>query len=158
MLESLHGQAAAAKRGNDPRGRRLSKTEGIADGDDEVADLQRIGIAEAHIGEIPGIDLEHGDIGARIRADQLRGKPPVVLQRYQHLARILHDVCVGHHVPVLRVHDDSGAGGDLRLRFARQTEETPEKWIAQHRVLLLRAALEDGDIHHRRRNSLENRR
>src|SRR6185503_5948641 len=91
-------------------------------------------------------------------ADQLRREAAVVLQRHLDLARVLDDVRIGHHVAVLRVDDHARSGGDLRLLRLRRAEEAAEERVAQQRVLLFRALLQNGDVDHRRRHLLEDRR
>ena len=50
--------------------------------------------------QVIGVDLDHGDVGVRIRAHCLRGEFPTVLQRYRHFVRVTHDVVVRDDVPV----------------------------------------------------------
>jgi hypothetical protein len=138
MLVAFPRQAAAAERRDDARGRRLADAERVADRDHEVADLQRVGIAELHVDQILRVHPHHGDVGSRIGADELRRQPAIVLQRHQHLARVLHHVRVGDHVALACVDDHARAGGDLRLGLARPAEEAPEERIAHQRVLLPR--------------------
>jgi hypothetical protein len=90
-------------------------------------------------------------------ADELRRKAPVVLERDQHLARLLDHVAVGHDAAVLRVHDDARARRELRLRWL-QAEEAPEERVAEQRVLLLGRGGEHRYADHRRGDPLDHRR
>ena len=61
-----------AAAGRDDAGRdAAAETERVADGDDPVADLRRAAVAELDVGQrLVGIDLQYGDVGARVAADQ----------------------------------------------------------------------------------------
>ena len=64
------------------------------------------------------LDLEHGDVGLRVAADQLGRQPGVVMQNHGDLVGVLDDVVVRHDIAA-GVDDESGAqrGGAL-LRMA----------------------------------------
>ena len=158
VLVALYRQAAAPQRGHDPGRGGLAQAERIADGHHEVPDLQCVRIAPLRFHQAVRLHPEDCNVGPRVRADQLRRQPPVVLERDLNLARILHHMGVRHHVAVLRIDDHARARGDLRLRLLRHAEEAPEEGIAHERVLFLRAHLQHGDVHHGRRHLLEDRR
>ncbi len=69
---------------------------GIADGEHEVADLQRLGIAELEHLEIDCVlQLEHGEVRARVAQHDLGLEFPPVGERHLHLGHVLDDVVVG---------------------------------------------------------------
>src|ERR671927_288446 len=47
--------------------------ERVTDGEHPLADARRLAVAEARRDEVLRVDLEHGDVGARVGADDLRG-------------------------------------------------------------------------------------
>jgi hypothetical protein len=54
----------------------LREAEGAADGEDPVADLRAVGVAELDGGEgLFGVDLDDGDVGVFIDADYVAGRP-----------------------------------------------------------------------------------
>ena len=53
-------------------------------------------MAERHDGQVVGVDLQHGDIGLRIRAQHLGAEFAAVVELDGHFARIAHHVGVGH--------------------------------------------------------------
>ncbi len=67
---AVAGQGSAL-RADDAGGRGLLESERFADREHIVADVQLIGIAEVHRGQIVGIDFEHGDVAAAVRAQDL---------------------------------------------------------------------------------------
>jgi hypothetical protein len=50
----------------------------LADGEHVVADAQLVGVAELHGGQVVRVDLQHGDVGAAIRAQHLGLEFPVI--------------------------------------------------------------------------------
>ena len=142
VLEAFHRQAAPAQRRDDARGGGLAQAERVADRDHEVADLERVGIAEL-------LTSTRFFGSTRTTAMSVPGSAPTSFAGSLRLSfsvtstspRVLHDVRIGHHVPVLRVDDHARAGGDLRLGLPRPAEEAPEERIAHEGVLLLGAPL-----------------
>ena len=102
ILVALDAEPAAAERADDPRGHGLAQPERVADRQHEIADLQPVGIAERHRGQIVGRDLQHRDVGLRIAADQLCRETPVVLGRDLDLCRVLDDMTVGQNIAAAR--------------------------------------------------------
>ena len=74
VLVAFDAEAAAAERADDARGHGLAEAEGIADGDHEIADLELVGVADRQRDQVVRLDLQHGDVGPGIAADQLGGK------------------------------------------------------------------------------------
>jgi hypothetical protein len=64
-------QVVAADRGDDARGHRLAHAERIADRDHEVADLQQVAVRQRDRGEVLRRDAHQGDVGVRVRAEEL---------------------------------------------------------------------------------------
>ncbi len=60
------------KRRDDPRGHGAAKPVGIADGDDPVATRTRVESPKLTNGKIAALDLEQGEVGRRIAADDAR--------------------------------------------------------------------------------------
>src|SRR5439155_3560287 len=58
VLIALDAEAAPAKRADDARGDGLTETERVADREDEVADLEAVGIAHRHGSQSAGGDLQ----------------------------------------------------------------------------------------------------
>ncbi len=89
-----------------------AEPERIADRDDPVADLRRAAVAERDIGQrLVCLDLQHGDVGARVTAEDTRRIPAVVLQHDLDLRGFGDDVVVGHDDSG-RVDDEAGSERD----------------------------------------------
>src|SRR5438105_9493914 len=102
---------AAASR--DDAGRdAAAETERVADGNDPIANLRRVAVAKADIGQrLVGLDLQHGDVSARVAADDLRRVLAVVLQCDGDLGGFADDMVVGDDES-RRVDDETGAERD----------------------------------------------
>ena len=139
ILVALDAEPGAAERADDPRGHGLTEAERIADREDEIADLQAIGITHRHRRQTTGGDLQHGDIGLGIAADQPRLETPIVLCGDLDAGGVFDDVSVGQYI-ALRGVDDHAGTGRLGLALDRllllQVEEAPEQRILQQRVVL----------------------
>lgn len=93
-------------------GHRLLKAERAPDGHDPLTNRDVVGIAKLDRGEFASIgDLEHGNIGTRIRADQL-SLILIAVDGDLILLAALHDMVVGDYVAVIR-EDDPGAKPQL---------------------------------------------
>ena len=66
-------------------------------------------------GQVFGVDLDHGDVGLRVAANDLGGELAAVLQRDFHLVGVIHHVVVGEDVAVLG-DDDARAEAVLARR------------------------------------------
>src|SRR5258708_3368762 len=161
ILVAFDAEPAAAEGADDPRGDGLAEPERIADRQDEIADLQAIGIAHRHRGQVLRRDLQHGDIRLGIPPDQFCREAPVIFGRDLDGRRVLDDMRVAEHIAASRIYDDAGAG---RLRLAlfelallRQVEETAEEWILQQRVFFPHLALHR-DVDDARRDPGQHRR
>src|SRR5205085_7093927 len=76
VLEGTGGVAQAeraALRGDDADGERVFELEWVADGDGPVTLADAIGVAEWNARKrLAGVDLQQGDVGGRVAADDLR--------------------------------------------------------------------------------------
>ena len=72
VLVAFRIDARASERADDARRDRVTETEGVADRDDEIADLSLVGIGDRNLGEVRGLDLQHRDVGALVLADDFR--------------------------------------------------------------------------------------
>ena len=160
VLVALDVDPAAPERADDPRRDGLPEPEGVADGDDEVADLQRVAVSHREGGESVGLDPEQRDVGPRIAAEYLGLEAAVVLERDRHRLGPGDDVVVGQHVAAFRIDDHTGARALPRPRrgVVRQVEEAAEERIAKQRVVALRGPGRDRDVDHRRGDVAEQRR
>ena len=138
ILVAFDAETAAPERADDARGHGLAETERVADRQHEIADLQPVGIADRDRGQTSGGNLQHGDVGVGVAADQFRGQPPIVLGGDFDAVCILDDVRIGHHI-ALRGVDDHTRTGRLRLALDRLLLEIEK--AAKHRVLQQRVVL-----------------
>ena len=136
---------------------RLPDAERIADRQHEIADLQRIGIAELDRLQIVGrrFELEDRKVGARILQHDLGLELAPVRQRDLHLGRALDHVVVGDDEPAA-VRDDAGAERALHLLALHAAEEAPEDRVVEHRVAVFDNARRI-DVDDRRRGPLHGR-
>ena len=87
--------------------------ERAADRDDELADLERIGLADRGGRQPRGVDLDDRQVGEAVDAVDRARQHPAVLELDVELGPTLDDVMVGED-PAVRVEDDARA--DARLR------------------------------------------
>ena len=132
----------AGERGDDALSHGLPHAERIADRDDEIADLDRVGIAELqHRKVLAALQFEHGQIRARVAQHDIGFVFATVRERDLHVGHPLDDVVVGYDQPA-RVDDDAGAqrlGDAAVLLLPGLAEEVAEKGvveqgIARHRL------------------------
>ena len=90
------------------------------------------------VGRLRRVDLEHGDVGGRVGADDLRAQLALVGHRDRHLDALIDDVVVGEDVAVGR-HDHAGAEA-LRTPFA----------VAERIVLIVEEKAEERIVRKRR--------
>ena len=83
------------------------EAEGVADREDRVADGDCVGVAERQRRQRAGVrvDLQDGDVGRRIVADDGRGDLVLAGERDLHLLRALDDVVVRDDVAGLVDHE-----------------------------------------------------
>ncbi len=145
---------AAAERAHDSRGDGVREAERIADRDDVVADAQLARIAERHLDQRFVLHLQHREVGAFVRADDLRAQAAVVRERDRDLVRVLDDVVVGEDEALLRVDDHARARRlDLAaavLALSAEVEEAAQELVLRERVVRLDATA-DRDVDDRGR-------
>jgi hypothetical protein len=112
------GEVLAALRAHDARGDRVLEAEGRADGHDPFADAKLRGVADLHDRQARRLDLDHGDVAARVRADELRLELALVGKAHVDLFGVLDDVRVGDDEAVLG-DDEPGAQAEGAKRTAR---------------------------------------
>src|SRR5262249_26850122 len=124
------------ERAHDAARDRLLEAERAADGDDAVADLQVARAAYGEREELRGgrVDLDHGEVGGLVRADQVGAVGLAVPELDGDRRGAIDDVLVRDDVPVAVV-DPAGAFG-LGLAAAAAAE----------RGLLAAAVGLDGDL------------
>ena len=93
--------------GDDARGQRAVEPERVADGDDGVADLDARGVTERQRvqGARGEVDLEDGEVGRGVRADDPRAHVVAVRERDAHALLALDHVLVGQDVAGGVEHD-----------------------------------------------------
>ena len=106
--------------GADDAGRNgLLQAEGTADGHHPFADLQVRGAAQAGHGQVAlGLDLDQGQVGLRIAADDLGLELALVLEFYLDVVGVFDDMVVGDDVTAL-VNDKPGADPALPALLGR---------------------------------------
>jgi len=72
----------------------------VADGDDQLADLDFPRVAEVDAAQVWGGDVQHGQVGLRVLADQLGRVAPAVGQGDADHVGPVDDVAVGQDQPV----------------------------------------------------------
>ena len=130
----------ARHRRDDAVGHGLADGERIADGEHEVADLQRVGIGEFERREALALrlDAQHREVGARILEHDLGLELALVGERDLHLVGALDDVVVGDH-EAGGIDQHARAERALHLlaagpRAARHAEEAPEDRVVEQRI------------------------
>src|SRR5262249_25402985 len=81
--------------GDDAGGHRAIETEGVSDRDHPLADAQAVGVAElGYRQRSGGIDLEHGEVGLYVAADEPSGELASVRESHDDRLGIFYDVVV----------------------------------------------------------------
>ena len=105
------------------------------------------------------LQLQHGEVGALVAEQDLRLVFAPVGERHLHLGRAVHDVLVGDD-DALRVDDDAGAERGARpLARRRRAERAAAEEALEEGIALEGRAHRDArrgvDVHHRRRDALD---
>ena len=110
---------------DDALGDRAAEAEGIADGEDDLADLHLVGVAKREGGEVLplAVDAQQGDVTFLIRAEHLRGEDLVVIGGDRQLGDIGDDVVVRHHETVLADDRPGAEAGDDLMAAGHETEQ-----------------------------------
>ncbi len=151
----------AGERRDDTLRHRLADTERIADRDHEIADLQRIRIAELHIGKgAVTAQPQDSEIGALIAQDDIRVELALIGESDLHIGHSLDDVIIGD--------DETGwidknAGAErardlLAGTAAILAEEMPEDRIVEERIARQLFGARGIDIDDRRLHFFDDRR
>ncbi len=137
--EAIVGNAdlRARQRRHDALRHRLADAEGIADRQYEIADFQRIGIADLDRRQLScPLEFQHRKIGARIAQHDVGRIFAPILQRDLHVGHVLDDVIVGDDETV--VLDDHAGAERLRRALAPArlsvAEEAAEDRIVEQRI------------------------
>ena len=148
-LEKIVGHLAGEQtlaRTDDALRDRFLQTEGIAHREDELADAHRVGIGETQRTQPLGLDLQDGEVGGRVGAEQLGRQAASVTQADQDLLRTFDDMHIGHHMTFLGNNGPGPLRNRLRTRRRRQAEKLAQQLLAR----VDRGAAARGDADHRR--------
>ena len=108
------GRDRPAGRGHDAAGDRVGVgAERAADRDDQLADLEGVGLAEGRGRQVRPVDLDDGEVGQGVDAVDGAGEDAAVLELDIELVAALDDVLVGQD-PAVAVVDDAGADAASR--------------------------------------------
>ena len=120
----------------------MADAEGIADREDDVAHLELVAVAERRSGEPGGVNLDDGDVGLGVAADDRSLEfAPRFAERDFHLVGVFDDMVVGQNVAVGRDNDTraeallgwSGTAAPAALILVGHTEETAELRVVEER-------------------------
>jgi hypothetical protein len=100
------------------------KAQGVAHGDHQLPDPQRIGIAELGKRQVAGRQPQDGKVGERIVADHFRVQAVAFPCRGSELAPAVHDVAVGQGVAVRR---DQEAGTLAALAVVARADDADDR-------------------------------
>ncbi|MFM1943697.1 MAG: hypothetical protein RI897_2679 [Verrucomicrobiota bacterium] len=125
VLVVFDSHTSAADCADDALGDRLADAEGVADGEDDIADEDEVTIGERGMGEVVGVDFEHGYIGFGVTSDDFgfvffAG----VFEGDFDFIGAINDVVVGEDVAI-GGDDDTGAEATL-FEGARGLGHAPE--------------------------------
>ena len=99
----------AALRTDDAGRYRVRKAERVTDGNNEIAYLGLVRIAERDLRQLIRRHFQDRDIGAGVGANDLGIEHAIVEQRYFDGVCVLDDMMVGHNVAVARIDNDARA-------------------------------------------------
>ena len=112
----------------------MAQSERITDREDEIADAGNRRIADRHIGQSVGIDLDDRDVGAGVGPDQLGVVNGAVNQRNLDFVGIADNVVIGQDQSAFGIHDDTGARARhflLTRELVGQAEEPSQVVVAK---------------------------
>ena len=78
-----------------------------------IAHVQAVAVAESHVGQIGGLDLDDGNIVVLVAADILGVIAVAIIQRDLHGVRVAYHMVVGHDVAVRRQDEAGTSPGSL---------------------------------------------
>ena len=125
VLIALLAKAGPTERANEAGGHGLTKAKGVADGDDKIADLERIAVAERNCLERDrSLNPQDRNVGGGIAPDNFRRELPAVFGLDPNRRYLIDNVVVGQDIATLGVDDDAGASGvDFLLKLLRDVEK-----------------------------------
>lgn len=149
VLEGVDAKVRTAEGGDDAHGHRLADAERVADGEHDIADAQAVHLAEGDGRQFLGLDLQDGEIGFRVAADDLGLVGLAVVERYLDVVGPLDDVIVGQDIAI-GADDDARAKARVlaRLSFRALAEEVAEDGVVEQRMAGLADGLRGVDVHH----------
>ena len=122
-------------RANDAHGDGLAHAKRIADREGIIADLHLVGIADRDGGEIPGIDLDHGNIRLVVLSDHASLELAAVGEDHFQIRGVIDYMVVGQDV-AFRAHNHAGTEtlgtlliGNIELAAKLVAEELAEQRI-----------------------------
>ena len=130
VLIVLDAEVAAARGADDAGGDGLADAEGVADGQHDVADLHLVAVGHRDDRQVLGVNLDDGDVGLRVAANDLGGELAAILQGDFHLVGVIHDVVVGEDVAVLG-DDDARAEAVLARGVELAVGHLPAELVAE---------------------------
>lgn len=117
---------------DDAGGDGLADAEGVADGEDDVTDAAGFGVAEGDDRWFIDTDLQDGEVGIRVGADEFGLGDATIGQGDLDFIGALDDVVIGQDI-ALWIDDDAGAEAGLHP-FAGHTEAITEE-LFKYRII-----------------------
>ncbi len=151
ILEGGEAELTAAGGADDALGHGLAQAVRITDGEHDIAHSQRIGAAHRHDRQIADRQIEDGDVGVRILADDGRLGDAAIGQLHPDGIRARNHMLIGDD-GALRIHDDAGPQAALDA-LAVTRPIIAEQLIERRRLAALGDDARRVDIHHRRRRA-----
>ncbi|MCY1234110.1 hypothetical protein D9M72_466820 [compost metagenome] len=153
VFVGVQAQLVAAGGADNAHGHGLADTEGVADGERDIADADVVRAAEGDGRQILEVDLQHRQVGLRVAANQARQGFPSVLEGDHDLIGAGSDVVVGQQV-AFRAHDHcrTQAGFHAPLTGQVVAEEAAELRVLEQRVGRLGHHLGGVEVGHGRRS------
>ena len=116
---------------HDAGGHGVFQAKGRADCHDPFTRLKTAHVTHLYRGQSRGVDLDDGNVGALVRANDLGLELPLVRQRHDHFVRPLHHVGVGHDIAVRTQNEPRSHA--TRLLFGLRTLRPLLAWNVGHR-------------------------
>ncbi len=139
--------------GNDPHGDGLADAEGVADGQDDVTNLEALGLGEGDDRQrVRGRNLQHREVRLGITPDEFGGKFSSVVESNFDFVGGLDDVIIRQDVSLGADDDARPKPGRLTLNAGARTvaKKMAKKGIVLKGVARPRDILAGKDVHHRR--------
>ena len=128
------GSDRSADGAHDTGGHGVGEAERVADCDHGLSDHEVVGTSHFDRGQgAVGLQLQHGQIGVGVGADQLGVELAFVRQCDGDFGGAQHDVLVGEDIAVFS-NEDAGAQAGLREALSSRLEEVVEE-LVEERIL-----------------------